>query len=128
MGRLRQVLNNLLKNAFDACEKCKSFNLHISTKKTSENGRQFVEIRIKDSGTGLSADIIEQMFDPYVTTKTKGTGLGLAIVKKIVEEHKGNVWLENNKTGKGACAVIHLPATATEYNNDLSLTEKRNVV
>jgi len=128
IGRLRQVLNNLLKNAFDACEKCESFKLRVSTGTIVENGRQLVEIRIRDSGTGVSADIMEQMFDPYVTTKTKGTGLGLAIVKKIVEEHKGSVWLENNRSGKGACAIIRLPAAGVEYNAKPAKSEKRNVV
>ena len=45
----------------------------------------------------------------YVTTKEKGTGLGLAIVKKIVDEHSGTFWLENNTKENGACAVIRLP-------------------
>ncbi|MGH8120878.1 MAG: sensor histidine kinase, partial [Gammaproteobacteria bacterium] len=115
-GRLRQVLNNILKNAFDACDKCPAFNLEISTQRVTAANREFVEIRIKDSGTGITEDIIGQMFDPYVTTKTKGTGLGLAIVKKIVEEHKGLVWLENNESGTGACAIIRLPINPAEDN------------
>ena len=49
------------------------------------------------------------MFDPYVTNKTKGSGLGLAITKRIVEEHGGMIWLENNHPGPGACACIRLP-------------------
>ena len=51
-----------------------------------------------------------KLFEPYITTKQKGTGLGLAIVKKIIDEHNGQVWLENNTGNKGACAVIRLPA------------------
>ena len=114
IGRLRQVLNNLLKNAFDACEKCTEFKLEISTQCIKTGNQEFAEIRIKDSGTGITEDIMDQMFDPYVTTKTKGAGLGLAIVKKIVEEHKGMVWLENNQPGPGACAIIRLPINPAE--------------
>lgn len=108
-GRLRQVFNNLLKNAFDACENCSVFRLEISTDMIHQGDKQHVEIRIKDSGCGITQDIIEKMFDPYATTKTRGTGLGLAIVKKIVEEHKGFVTLVNNKDEAGACAIVRIP-------------------
>jgi signal transduction histidine kinase len=89
----------------------------------------FIEIRIRDSGPGVSEDIIPTIFEPYVTTKQKGTGLGLAIVKKIVDEHNGLVWLENNRDGPGVCAVIRLPVTDTEGMHDLGMTgNKRDVV
>lgn len=120
-GRLRQVFSNLLKNAFDACDKCKVFKLEVSSECIHENNQQFVEIKIRDSGVGISEDIMDQMFDPYTTTKTKGTGLGLAIVKKIIEEHKGMVTLVNNSTGPGACAILRLPVT--EPVSQKSVTE-----
>ncbi len=68
-----------------------------------------LEIRIIDSGTGIEAEIASKVFEPYVTTKQKGTGLGLSIVKKIINEHKGHVWLENNSDGKGCSVIIQLP-------------------
>ena len=108
-GRMRQVFNNLLRNAFDACDKCTIFRLEINSRCITENNQRFIEIRIKDSGTGVDEGIMQSMFEPYTTTKTKGTGLGLAIVKRIVEEHKGRVWLENNPTRIGACAIVRLP-------------------
>ena len=52
--------------------------------------------------------MFDHLFEPYVTSKPKGSGLGLAIVKKIVEEHGGVLWAENNK-GTGASIVIRLP-------------------
>lgn len=127
-GRLRQVFNNLLNNAFDACEKCKDFNLEISTESITENNQQYVEVRIKDSGTGISKDIIDHMFDPYATTKTKGTGLGLAIVRKIVEEHKGLVMLINNETGVGACAIIRLPVIDQQDKRYASLSSGEEII
>jgi PAS domain S-box-containing protein len=125
-GRLRQVFSNLIKNAFDACDKCKVFRLEISSDCVTENHQKYVEIRIKDSGSGITEDIMDRMFDPYATTKTKGTGLGLAIVKKIVEEHKGLVMLVNNATDSGACAIVRLPVNELhdQQNTDQSLNRK----
>lgn len=124
-GRLRQVFNNLLKNAFDASEADGEVILNIETEHVDERGRDFIEVRIRDAGPGLSGDIITSVFEPYVTSKQKGTGLGLAIVKKIIEEHGGVVWLENNADGVGACAVIRLPLTAADSSCSLgNLTRK----
>lgn len=109
-SRLRQVFNNILNNAFDAASGQQQTVLNINTNHVSEKGMDYIEVRIKDSGPGLSGDIISTIFEPYVTTKKRGTGLGLAIVKKIIEEHGGLVLLENNKDGPGACAIIRLPA------------------
>ena len=55
-------------------------------------------------------EIVEEAFDPYVTSKPKGTGLGLAIVKKLVEEHDGRITARNRKQG-GAVISILLPTT-----------------
>ncbi|MDH5712239.1 MAG: ATP-binding protein, partial [Gammaproteobacteria bacterium] len=111
-SRLRQVLNNLLNNAFDASSHESQTILNISTNHIFETGMEYIEVRVRDSGQGLSQDIIAGIFEPYVTTKKKGTGLGLAIVKKIVEEHSGVVMLENNSDGRGACAIIRLPVNS----------------
>ncbi|HSR61934.1 MAG TPA: ATP-binding protein, partial [Gammaproteobacteria bacterium] len=128
ISRLRQVFNNLLKNAFDACHNCSDFRLEISTQFVNEDREQYIEVRIKDSGSGIPKEIIDHMFDPYVTTKTKGSGLGLAIVKKIVEEHKGLVWLENNRGEPGACAVIRFPGEIMEESRDIQQDEERKAV
>ena len=110
-GRLRQVFNNILNNAFDAGAPLGRMSLEISTSYIRETGVDYIEIRIMDSGPGITEDIISTIFEPYVTTKKKGTGLGLAIVKKIIEEHGGLVMLKNNPDKPGACAIIRLPAT-----------------
>lgn len=107
--KLRQVFNNLLANAIDANSESKEHNLKISAKMIEADN--MLEVRVFDSGTGIDASIINNLFEPYITTKKKGTGLGLAIVKKIIDEHMGNVWLENNEGQKGACAVVRLPVT-----------------
>ncbi len=109
-GRMRQVLNNLIKNALDAGTTTDPARLTVSTRVIQQAAHQSLELRIEDNGHGIPKEMLDQIFEPYVTTKTKGTGLGLAIVKKIVEEHGGLVWLENNPGG-GACAIIRLPLT-----------------
>ncbi len=107
-GRMRQVLNNVIKNALEARKNEQSPWIKVVTSSKAISGQACVELRVEDRGTGISEEILPNLFEPYVTTKPKGTGLGLAIVKKIVEEHNGIVWMENNQ-GTGASAIIRLP-------------------
>ncbi len=107
--KLRQVFNNLLTNAVDANALDNDNYLKLTAKKIIIEGNDMIEIRIIDRGPGLDKQVDNNLFEPYVTTKQKGTGLGLAIVKRIIDEHEGSVWLENNNDNKGACAVIRLP-------------------
>jgi nitrogen fixation/metabolism regulation signal transduction histidine kinase len=125
--RLRQVFNNLLKNAFDAMSEQSDTQLAVSSKRVDKTGVDFIEIRIRDTGPGIDKDIIGNIFEPYVTTKTKGTGLGLAIVKKIIEEQGGIVWMENNSDSAGASAVIRLPMVTTEYTDNMQHQIAQNV-
>lgn len=108
--KLRQVFNNLLTNAIDANAMGEENHLIISAKGINIDNNHMVEIRVKDNGPGIDAQVVNKLFEPYITTKQKGTGLGLAIVKKIIDEHSGTVWLENNNDNNGACAVVRLPA------------------
>ncbi len=107
-GRIRQVLHNLIRNALEAMERQKDERLEISTRYLSAGQTPVVEIRVADNGPGFSADIVDQIFDPYVTSKPKGTGLGLAIVKKLIEEHGGQISAQNGERG-GAVISILLP-------------------
>ncbi|NOR66870.1 MAG: histidine kinase, partial [Woeseiaceae bacterium] len=72
------------------------------------DGVDAVQIKVEDNGPGFKESALNQVFDPYVTTKPKGTGLGLAIVKKLVEEHIGSIRAFNNTDG-GAVISIRLP-------------------
>jgi len=107
-GRLRQVINNLVKNAIEASADADDPRVLIETRLSVSDLGTHIEIRIEDRGEGINEDVQENIFEPYVTNKTRGTGLGLAIVKKIVEEHGGIVTLANND-GPGAAATIRLP-------------------
>lgn len=110
-NRLRQVVNNLVKNAIEAQAEKPASRIEVSTRLIEDASAPAVEIRVRDCGTGIPAEILGHLFEPYVTSKPRGTGLGLAIVKKIVEEHGGIVWMENNEDGTGATAVIRLPVS-----------------
>lgn len=100
---LRQVFHNLVKNAIESVEliENKQVLVHIS----KENS--YIKILIKDNGPGFDKIIIENLFEPYRTTKgVKGSGLGMAIVKKIIDEHNGKIEVFNDN---GANVVVKLP-------------------
>ncbi len=109
-GRIRQVIHNLIKNAFEAIGDMPSGEIIIKTRLISNLSVSYIEIVVRDNGSGISPGMIEDLFEPYVTNKQSGTGLGLAIVKKIIEEHGGMVMAINNKDSKGASITLRLPA------------------
>lgn len=104
---IRQVLHNLLKNALEATEG--HGRIEIDMRRAQKNNSDFIEFGFFDDGPGIKEEQIEQIFEPYVTTKARGTGLGLAIVKKIIEEHGGAIWVDTRRK-QGAGFIIHLPA------------------
>jgi len=106
--KLRQVFNNLIKNALDATVDAASPIINIKTSNLKINNEACIELIISDNGQGFEPDIVGNAFEPYVTTKTKGKGLGLAIVKHIIEEHMGHIELTNKKA-QGASVIIILP-------------------
>ncbi|HCU89014.1 MAG TPA: two-component sensor histidine kinase, partial [Gammaproteobacteria bacterium] len=123
-GRLRQVINNLVKNAIEASTKTTEARVRVCTHLFTVDAGTYVEIRVEDHGEGINEELSENIFEPYVTNKTRGTGLGLAIVKKIIEEHGGIVSLENNPD-IGAAAIIRLPIEGV--GDTLAPSETRNV-
>jgi len=106
--KLRQVFNNLIKNALDAIANTSSPTINITTNKMDVNNEPYIKVTISDNGEGFKPNIVGNAFEPYVTTKIKGKGLGLAIVKHIVEEHGGHIEL-HNKEESGASVIITLP-------------------
>jgi two-component system sensor histidine kinase HydH len=107
--RLTQSLLNLYLNAFQAMET--GGELTITTGTTMEDGGK-VTLDIRDNGSGIEAEALNQIFDPYFTTKPKGTGLGLAIVHKIVEAHQGTIKVRSTP-GEGTVFSITLPLSST---------------
>jgi len=101
---LRQVIHNLMQNALDALKQVEKPEILVQT----EFDESSIKLTVKDNGQGFPVEMLAHAFEPYVTTKAHGTGLGLAIVKKMIEEHFGQIKIENNLAG-GACITIVLP-------------------
>ena len=109
IGRVRQMLHNLIRNSIEALEnRDYKGRIEVRLSKTEVQETDVAEIVVEDNGPGFKTGSVSQVFDPYVTTKPKGTGLGLAIVKKLVEEHGGTIEAEN-PDGGGAVIRIQLP-------------------
>lgn len=106
-GRLRQLLNNLLQNALEATQGQPDCQIELRTRNGEGRYADMLELHVQDNGPGLDEAVIEQLFEPYVTTKPRGSGLGLAIVKKIIEEHNGTISARNTDTG--ARITVRLP-------------------
>ncbi|OUR71199.1 two-component sensor histidine kinase [Methylophaga sp. 41_12_T18] len=108
-NRFRQVLHNLLKNSIEASEeKGLAVDIVLSYHPVRHHQQQWLEITIDDHGPGIPVNMVNKLFEPYVTNKIKGTGLGLAIVKKIIDEHGGKVWAKNLESN-GASIIMRLP-------------------
>jgi signal transduction histidine kinase len=102
---LHRALSNLVLNARDAMPEG-----GVVTLSAKLRGDQ-VEIRVADTGQGLTPEECERLFTPYYTTKQHGTGLGLAIVQSVITDHHGKIAVES-RAGEGATFIITLPKAA----------------
>ena len=101
---VRQTLWNILVNAVQSMPD--GGRLSIETMiLPGQNGERFVQVRIIDSGCGIERERLDQVFEPFYTTKEGGTGLGLAIVSRIVESHGGVVSIESEVRRGTTCTV-----------------------
>jgi nitrogen fixation/metabolism regulation signal transduction histidine kinase len=110
IGRVRQILHNLVRNAVEALENTDDGQIDVHVSVAEIDHIEIMQVKVEDNGPGFEESSLGQVFDPYVTTKPKGTGLGLAIVKKLVEEHVGSIRAFNSSAG-GAVINIRLPLT-----------------
>ncbi|MDN5751658.1 MAG: ATP-binding protein [Nitrosospira sp.] len=123
-NRLQQVFWNLLSNAIKFTPKGGKIEIAV------EQIGSYAEIRINDSGLGISPEFIPYVFDRFrqadasLTRQYGGLGLGLAIVKQLVELHGGVVRAESDGAGKGATFIVNLPLAIISDNGSLSLTPK----
>ena len=109
--RINQVLLNIYLNAIDSMNNGGSLTVMLS-KNLKKNG---IEIKVADTGTGISEGDLSHIFDPYFTTKASGTGLGLAIAHNIMEAHGGEIAIES-RLGQGTKVTIFLPYS--EYRDE----------
>ena len=106
---MRQIIHNLLLNALQATR----FEGLVSIS-VNDIDQEQVQIEVRDNGPGIPTDMLDSIFDPFVTTKNEGTGLGLAIVHRLVTQHHGSISLENSK---GACFRIQLPRKQMKFDS-----------
>jgi len=103
--QLRQVVLNLLTNARQALPR--GGTIHLRAGSCTLRGEEAVYIQVEDTGGGIPADIMRNIFNPFFSTHPKGTGLGLSISHRIVEQHQGEIEVANGE--KGACFTVRLP-------------------
>ncbi len=110
-AQIEQVLLALIMNAIDAMPR--GGNLWLETRRGGDPNE--IEIEVRDDGAGIPADVLPQIFEPFMTTKESGhgVGLGLAIARGIVERHKGRIEVKS-ELGRGTTFLIALPVESGE--------------
>src|SRR5271169_1565175 len=112
--QIQQVVLNLVRNAVEAMSATDERLLTIATRQFAKQGVGLLaEVRVSDTGSGLTPVVLDQLFQPFVTTKEGGMGVGLSICRSIVEAHGGRIWAEPNPQG-GTSFTFTLPMTATD--------------
>ncbi len=115
-GQMSQVFNNLIINAVQAMPDGGKIVFTVSNSALSRHEiptlkeGTYVNISVKDTGTGIPEEYLSRIFDPYFTTKQRGSGLGLASVYSIIKRHDGYITVESKPT-RGATFHIYLPAS-----------------
>jgi two-component system sensor kinase FixL len=114
--QIEQVLLNLLRNAMDAMEGANTESRSIAVK-ARRKGKHAVEISVADSGPGIADEVMDAIFEPFVTTKPLGMGMGLSISHSIVESHGGSLRVARNAPS-GAIFFFDLPTAGAEAGAD----------
>lgn len=107
--QIQQVIVNLLRNAVEAVVDAPVREIIVETALRSD--KRMIEIAVHDSGSGVSAEISDRLFEPFITTKRDGLGLGLAIAQSVVRAHRGELWWERSAAG-GATFRFTVPVAA----------------
>ena len=114
--QLTKAFHNLVQNAVQAMPNGGELIIEVDWQEaipfgttTTSNQKGWLQISFKDTGVGISAENVKNIFNPFFTTKDTGTGLGLAITHKVITEHGGQIEARG-RSGGGTCFVIYLPA------------------
>ncbi len=126
-SKLRLIFSNLISNAIHAgAQSGNTPEVILEVMSKIGSGTPTIQVEIFDNGPGVNEQEIEQLFEPFYTTRAQGTGLGLAIVKGFVEQHHGSIRLNSNLDGIGAVCTVLLPIsmlTDTSTTPPASATE-----
>ncbi len=110
--QIEQVILNLIRNSIDALKELPQFTQRQLSIETSLNDSDFIVVRVKDNGPGLTAEQREKILTPFFTTKSSGMGMGLSISRSLVEAHHGTLHF-NSKEDKGTTFYFTLPTEST---------------
>jgi signal transduction histidine kinase len=110
---IKQVVLNLVVNALDSMEPDGTLRIEL------RHAEGMAEMVFEDDGCGMSADVLENIFEPFFTKRKvgKGTGLGLSITHRIVSQHHGEITATSDGEGTGATFVVRLPIRASESSD-----------
>lgn len=108
--QIQQVVLNLIRNASDALQKSEVRRISVEVKADVDN---YAVVAVADTGPGVSAELMPQLFQPFMTTKAEGMGVGLSISRGIIEAHGGRIWVEDNPGG-GAVFRFSVPVISVE--------------
>ncbi len=102
--QMQQVILNIVLNALQAMG---DDGGQITLRTSQNDADEQVVVEVSDTGSGIAPDKLEQIFDPYFTTKSEGTGLGLSIAQRVVEEHRGSILVASG-LGEGTTFTVRL--------------------
>ncbi|QPQ32277.1 PAS domain-containing sensor histidine kinase [Lysinibacillus sp. JNUCC 51] len=117
-NRLKQVFMNLIKNAMESMNNGGTITVEMNVIDCA-----IVELLIKDEGVGMDSATLQNLFQPFYTTKSTGTGLGLAFVKKVIEEHEGVIGV-NSELQKGTCFHLQFPVYTFNQMDTMEVSTK----
>jgi two-component system, NtrC family, nitrogen regulation sensor histidine kinase NtrY len=110
---LQRALSNVVLNAVDACRAAGTGAIAVTVRRGAADGRDAVELAVRDTGPGIPPDRLARIWEPYVTYKAGGTGLGMAIARQTVRAHGGNVTAES-APGTGTTIRFVIPVGQEE--------------
>ncbi|ATP39162.1 histidine kinase [Solibacillus sp. R5-41] len=119
-NRLKQMMINLVKNALESVDIGGYVRVYLGYK-----SKDCIQLSVSDQGHGMSKTMLENIFDPFYTTKEKGTGLGLLLVQSVVDEHRGKVSVESEE-GKGTIFIVDFELSDNNFIDNISLFNQFN--
>jgi signal transduction histidine kinase len=122
--QLQQVILNLVVNGLESMSEVAPGLRHL-TIRTAQPDADRVEVTVQDTGPGISAEILDRIYEPFFSTKPEGLGMGLSICRSIAEAHGGRLEASNNPAG-GATFVFALPVAGTVSDTHSPRQEQRS--